>query len=69
VDSFPDIGAMTKPQLATFWTSLRKDDAPSTDDLDDPSGAYRRRVLRGKLSVVDAELGRRLRENPGQDEA
>jgi hypothetical protein len=58
MDSFPDIRMMTRLELETYFTSLQQDDAKIAG-LDEPSAPYQRRIIRGKLELVDAEIARR----------
>lgn len=60
MDTFPDLGSMTDPELKDVIRQL-------TDEEMDIS--YRRRILHGKIDILRAELVSRLRDKHRTGEA
>lgn len=59
-DTFPDIGALTDPELKELIESLTAEEQEIS---------YKRRILHGKIDILRAELVNRLRSKREKGEA
>ncbi len=60
MDSFPDLGALSDPQLKSLIQELTEEEQEVS---------YRRRILHGKIDILRAELVNRLRKKHVEGEA
>ena len=59
-DTFPDLGALSDPELKELIDSLT---------VEEQEVSYRRRILHGKIDILRAELVNRLRKRHEQGES
>ena len=57
MDTFPDLGALTDPELKDLIHQLSEEEVEIS---------YRRRILHGKIDILRAELVARLHETEGR---
>ena len=60
MDTFPDLGALTDPELKDLIQKLTEEEQKVS---------YRRRILHGKIDILRAELVNRLRKKHEEGEA